>query len=452
MKTLIIPALLLFALIVLPIAAVAQDGDAAAHYDAGMKAMAARDFETAHAELEKAMDIDEDYKDVFEQWEIALELADWQETVEGEVKAMDLVRLGEAYQKIGRFADERATYEEAIAKDDNCAEAHGHLALANYGVKGGSLTVVIKETIRFLETSPNQEALKPVLDDFMVYGMVRIARGELRPVFNQAKAVRKADPLKAAAILEAAAADEQTIDVFKTVLLTEAGKMRMKKGDLAGAKKAFTAAVGYEDIAKKIEALLGLAAIETKAGNLDAAVGHLRAAVAVGSVACNLIAVQKTKAFKPLFAADSTKAEMAKLVDVNFGDEPIRKMIEEACAKAKAEGKEVLLQWYGPYCPFVMAMEDRLVRPEVKKIIDENFVFIRMDQGDLSKGMMRGATLDEKYGNVMESAGVPSFFVLNEDGSIRTLQKDIPFMSESKRAYELDSIVEWLNEVVAERE
>ncbi len=452
MKTLILPALLLFALIVLPIAAVAEDGDAAAHYDAGMKAMGTRDFKTALAELEKAMDLNEDYQDVFEQWEIALELADWQDTVEGEIKAMDLVRLGEAYQKISRFDNERAAYAEAIALDESCAEAHGHLALANYGVPGGSLVVVMKETVRFLETSPNHEALQPALDDFLIYGMVRIAKAELRSVFKQAGAVRKADPLKAAAILEKAAASDDMLDTFKTILYTEAGKIRMSKRDMKGAKQAFTTAAGYSDTSKKIEALLGLAAIEVKAGNLDAAIGHLRAAVKVGSVACNMIAGQKLKAFKPLFEADSTKAEMAKLADVHIGDEPIRKMITEACARARAEGKEVLLQWYGPYCPFVMAMEERLVRPEVKKIIDEHFVFIRMDQGDLSRGTMRGATVDEEYGNVMESAGVPSFFVLHDDGSIRTLQKDIPFMAESARCYEADSIIEWLQEVISERE
>ncbi len=452
MKTIILPALLLFALIALPIVAVAQDGGARAHYEAGLKAMEKRDFKTAFVELEKAMDIDEDYEDVFEQWEVAMELADWNDTVEGEVDAMDLVRLGEFYQKLGRFDEEREVYQEAIDLDDNCSEAHGHLALANYGVPGGNLVTVIKETIRFLQTSPYREALKPALLDFEVFGMVRIAKSELRPVFRKAGRFRKSDPLKSAALLEEAAAGEDMLPAFRTILLTEAGKARMRKGDREGAKKSFAAAVTYSKTSYTIDALLGLAAIETRAGDLDAALGHLRTAVGVGSVACNLIAGQKMKAFKPLFESDRTKAEMMKLVNVLLGDEPIRQMIKDACKKASAEGKEVLLQWYGPYCPFVMAMEERLVRPEVRKLIDENFVFVRMDQGSVSRGMMRGASLDAEYGNVMESCGVPSFFVLHEDGSIRTLQKDIPFMAESERAYVMDNIIEWLEGVVAERE
>lgn len=452
MKTLILPALLLFTLMALPLAAVAQEGDVKAHYDAGMKAMAARDFKTALAELEKAMDIDEDYEDVFEQWEVANELADWNDTVEGEIDAMDLVRLGELYEKLGRFDEEREIYAEAIAMDDNCHEAHGHLALANYGVPGGDEGVAIRETVRFLETSPLSAALKTARDDFNVYGMIRIAKSELRPVFKKAGAFRKSDPLKAAAMLEEAAASEEMLPVFKTVLYTEAGKTRMTKGDTTGAKKSFIAAAKYSKTMYTIDALMGLAAIETRAGNLDAALGYLEDAVAVGSVACNLIAGQATKAFKPLFESDRTKSEMMKLVNASYGDEPIRQMIKDACRKAKAEGKEVLMMWYGPYCPFVMAMEDRLARPEVKKLIDENFVFIRMDQGEVSRGTMRGATLDAEYGNVMESCGVPSFFVLEEDGTTRTLQSDIRFMAESKRGYNPEAIVEWLEQVVAERE
>jgi hypothetical protein len=365
---------------------------------------------------------------------------------------MDLVRLGEVYQKLGLFDKEREIYGEAITIDDACAEAHGHLALANYGVPGGDMDTAIKETIRFLETSPHKEALKPVLADFLVYGLVRIAKSELAPVFKQAGAFRKSDPLKAAAVLVEAAAGEAMPGAFKTILLTEAGKLRLKQGDSSGAKQAFAAAAGCSKTFYTIDALLGLAAIATRAGQLDVALAHLRDAVGIGSAACNLIAAQKTKAFAPLFEADATRAEMMKLVDVRHGDEPIRQMIRDACRKAAAEGKQVLLQWYGPYCPFVMAMEERLVRPDVKQYIDEHFVFIRMDQGEVGDGILRGASLDAEYGNVMESCGVPSFFVLEEDGSTLTLQKDIPFMAESKRCYDADSILEWLQEVVAERE
>jgi thioredoxin family protein len=228
----------------------------------------------------------------------------------------------------------------------------------------------------------------------------------------------------------------------------------MSKGDVEGARKDFAKATEYSKTIYTIEAWLGLAAIDVRAGKLEPALESLRSAVGLGSIACNMIAAQKVKAFAPLFNADNDaiKKEMEKLTDPREGDAPIRAEIAAACAKAKAEGKEVLLEWYGPYCPFVMAMQERLARPEVASLIDENFILVRMNQGDVDKGIMRGATLDEEYGNVMESCGVPSFFVLKEDGSIRTVQKDIPLMSEDQRGYDVEAIVTWLTEVVAERE
>ena len=45
--------------------------------------------------LKEVLDIDEDYEDAFERWDYCHRLAEWQETVEGEIGPADLIRLGE---------------------------------------------------------------------------------------------------------------------------------------------------------------------------------------------------------------------------------------------------------------------------------------------------------------------------------------------------------------------
>jgi hypothetical protein len=130
-------------------------------------------------------------------------------------------------------------------------------------------------------------------------------------------------------------------------------------------------------------------------------------------------------------------------VDPNTADEPIRAEIAAAVERAKEEGKLVLLHWYGPYCPYVMAMEERLAHPEVRKLLDERFVHVRMDQG----GMHKGLTLDREFGNVWREHGVPSFFVLDAEGSIRAIQEDRELLDPSTRCYDVEKIVEWLQSI-----
>ena len=139
---------------------------------------------------------------------------------------------------------------------------------------------------------------------------------------------------------------------------------------------------------------------------------------------------------------------MERLADPQTGDEPIRAKIKAALDRAKEEGKLVLLEWYGPYCPYVMAMEEKLARPEVQEVIEESYILVRMDQG----AMHRGITLDEEYGDVMQEHGVPCFFVLSPSGEILETQKDAPLMehpdeefSNSRiRAYSVEEIVSFL--------
>lgn len=434
--------LVLIALVALP--AVAGE-DVKTLYEAGRKAEAARDYKAALESYNKAMDIDEEYEDLFERWEACETLAAWQDSVEGDVDAMDLVRLGEALKNVGRYEEERAAYEEAIKKDPNCCDAHGHLALSHYaGPLKGSMETVVKETEKFLETSPYKAQLQRALADFDIYGELRILRSVMRSELSSAaKAGKAKDYKKMASILEDATKRDDIPDAYRTVLFTEAGKARLRARDLEGARAAFENALRHAACSRTIEAQLGLASLDVQAGRPDAAVEHLKAAVAEGSAACKAIAERRDTTFKPLFQSEDENVRklMEQLADVEYGDQPIRDAIQAAVDRAKKEGKKVILKFYGPYCPYVMAMEERLVHPEVKKLLDENFVVYRVDYGSHH----RAVSIDSEYGDVFECYGVPSFIVLNGDGTVHSVETDADLFGTDQRDYAVGNIIEWLN-------
>lgn len=426
-----------------------QEDQAAGHYRAALAAEATRDFKTALSEYEKVLDIDSEHADALNRWETCGKLAAWQEALGGRTPApADLVRLGEIYCGARRIKEERKVYGEAIALDPHCHDAHGHLAMSNYTSGGGSMITVVRETRKFLETSPHRKHLDRAIADWEVFGELRIFSQVLR---EDLKAVRQATAqggaLEAAAILEAAAGRPMP-DAYRTTLCARAGKIRAAAGDREGARKCFTAALEHARCRATIGARLGLAALDVEKGDPEAALAHLRAAVAEGSYACRLIEADRGHAFRPLFISENAdvRAEVEKLTDPEYGDRPIREMIGRAVARAKEEGKKVLLEWYGPYCPYVMALEDRLQDPRIRKIIADRFVFIRMNQGSMHRGM----TLDREYGDVMRKYGVPCFFVLGADGHVDTIQRDAELMSVPHRAFSVEKIAAWLQTVAKE--
>ena len=78
----------------------------------------------------------------------------------------------------------------------------------------------------------------------------------------------------------------------------------------------------------------------------------------------------------------------------------------------------------------------------IRKILDERYVFVRMNQGS----MHRGLSLDEEYGSVMRRYGVPCFFLLKADGNVDTVQRDAELMSLENRAFDVEKIANWLLE------
>ncbi len=423
--------------------------DAAAHYRAGRKAEAARDFKTALAEYDEVLDLDEDYEDAFERWDACQKLAEWQESLEGRKPgAADLVRLGEVYYGLNRFEDERKCYEDALRLDPNLSEAHGHLALWYY-TRGGKIADVVRETLRFLETSPYREHLGRAIADFKVYGVLRtLGRPALADVLTRYRKAYGKDRRAAAGILEEAAGRKDIPDAFRTWLYARAGRTRMAGGDLEGARRDFRECLKHVACASTLQARLGLAALDVREGKLAAALENLRAAVAEGSAACKSIAAQREKAFRPLFESDdpAVREEMKRLSDPVRGDDPIRERIKAACARAAKEGKLVLLEAYGPYCPSVMAMEETLAHPEVRAVISEKYVLVRLDYGAHHRGM----SVDAQYGDLFQTFGVPCFLVLDPDGDIVSIEKDAALYRVENRCYDPARLAKWLTETANE--
>ena len=145
-----------------------------------------------------------------------------------------------------------------------------------------------------------------------------------------------------------------------------------------------------------------------------------------------------------LFSAEDESIRKAAeaLTDVVAADAPVVAKIEAAKARAAKEGKKVLLFWYGPYCPYVMALKERLVHPEVKALIEKHFILVQVDQG----APHRLAHLDEAYGEVMECFGVPCLLLLKTDGSSPDVRTDTGLMDAENRSYSVELIVEYLTE------
>jgi len=411
---------------------------------------APRKFKEAAGHFDKIMEIDEDYKDAFDRWDACQALMSWEENLTGEAKAPDLVRLGELYLEMGQYGDEKKCYEDALVLDAGCTDAHGHMALWHYasGQSGKGFSAVYDETLKFLETSPYRADLEAAIADFRIYGALRNLKALLgkdaRAAANLSRQKQYGD---AAKLFQKAAAREGLDAGARIYCLNQAGVALYKAKDTAGARKAFDQVIALTGCQATMQARLYLAMIETKAGNLTAAVEQLKGAVAEGSKACRLIADQKDRAFKGLFQAEDEgiRTAVLSLTDAEKADAPLMKKIADAKVRAGKEGKKVLVHWYGPYCPYVMAMQERLVHPEVKKLIEKHFIYVRVDQGS----MHRAVFLDREFGNVMKEHGVPCFFVLSPESSLPDVQKDLGLMGAEHRSYSVEKIVEWLTESAA---
>lgn len=100
--------------------------------------------------------------------------------------------------------------------------------------------------------------------------------------------------------------------------------------------------------------------------------------------------------------------------------------IDQALVKAKAEGKFVVCQVGGNWCPWCLKFADFIEKDTaISRLIDENFVYIhvnynpRKSQGE--EKLAQGRALMKRLHNAGRF-GYPVFVVLDEQGQVLHLQ------------------------------
>ncbi|MBO4606385.1 MAG: thioredoxin family protein [Prevotella sp.] len=109
--------------------------------------------------------------------------------------------------------------------------------------------------------------------------------------------------------------------------------------------------------------------------------------------------------------------------------------IDQALVKAKAEGKFVICQVGGNWCPWCLRFADFITNDTViSNIIDQNFVYIHVNYNPRKSEGEEKAKLAKKMLERLNNParfGFPVFVVLDEDGKVIHIQ-DSSFLEEGK--------------------
>ena len=118
-------------------------------------------------------------------------------------------------------------------------------------------------------------------------------------------------------------------------------------------------------------------------------------------------------------------------------DEQINPMeqIDNALSKAKSEGKFVICQVGGNWCPWCLRFADFITADAaISKVIDENFIYIHVNynprKSSGEKKAEQTAAMLKRLGNPARF-GFPVFVVLEEDGKVLHIQ-DSSFLEEGE--------------------
>lgn len=118
-------------------------------------------------------------------------------------------------------------------------------------------------------------------------------------------------------------------------------------------------------------------------------------------------------------------------------DEQINPMeqIDNALSKANSEGKFVICQVGGNWCPWCLRFADFITADTaISKVIDENFIYIHVNynprKSSGEKKAEQTAAMLKRLGNPARF-GFPVFVVLEEDGKVLHIQ-DSSFLEEGE--------------------
>lgn len=130
--------------------------------------------------------------------------------------------------------------------------------------------------------------------------------------------------------------------------------------------------------------------------------------------------------------AANAQGALKKVYDENI--DPLEQ-IDKALASAKAEGKFVVCQVGGNWCPWCLRFADFVEKDSaVNKVVTDNFIYRhvnynpRKTAGD--EAVKKAAMLMQRLGNPARF-GFPVFVVLDENGKVLHIQ-DSSFLEEGK--------------------
>ena len=154
-----------------------------------------------------------------------------------------------------------------------------------------------------------------------------------------------------------------------------------------------------------------------------------------------------------LFLSLSVQAQTALKKVYNEDINPIEQ-IDQAIVKAKSEGKFVICQVGGNWCPWCLRFADFITKDAtISKVIDENFVYIHVNYNPRKSGSeekkKQAAALMKRLNNCGRF-GFPVFVVLDEDGKVIHIQ-DSSFLEEGQsynQEYVLRFFKNWTPKVV----
>ena len=138
--------------------------------------------------------------------------------------------------------------------------------------------------------------------------------------------------------------------------------------------------------------------------------------------------------FLTTFFALTVNAQKALKKVYNEDINPIEQ-IDQALAKAKTEGKFVICQVGGNWCPWCLRFADFITNDTtISKIIDENFEYIHVNynprKSEGEANARQAAALMKRLDNCGRF-GFPVFVVLDEDGKVIHIQ-DSSFLEEGQ--------------------
>lgn len=135
-----------------------------------------------------------------------------------------------------------------------------------------------------------------------------------------------------------------------------------------------------------------------------------------------------------IFAALTADAQTALKKVYNEDINPIEQ-IEQAVTKAKSDGKFVICQVGGNWCPWCLRFADFITNDTtISKVIDDNFVYAHINYNPRRSGgeeKTRQAEAVMKRLNNCGRFGYPVFVVLDDEGNVIHIQ-DSSFLEEGQ--------------------